>query len=561
MKISLKINKNVSKENMANITISGNDTTTTYAYANAIRRFALEGVPYIAFGDLSFPTNTTIFNNEFIELRSRLVPLSLKTNMIYKDVDGKFIWKSGHEPEFSGKYISTHNKIYDFTANELYSNRVEYNNMILPDIISGDHHIVTKLEPNQMIHITAKVKIGTGLEHASFCPFGPITYRPDGKNKIKMTFDTNSQKPLAKQLIYDLLYWLKFAIIDFIQKIYSQKTLFSLYNTMVPTGVDIMINNENDTISSLIITEIRNMFDNGFSAYKIPHPLEKKVLFRLQPKKEIKNLKKWAQIQLQTAAQQVIHNLEKMMKKFKTIKSPTIENRMLHKHRTLGSIEEFDTEPETTINEIVVINNKTRSAFFHPDAKTLKLQSTSIAEFSVTLGNAKKVLEEILENIEDRQNINVFEGFACIGSDTSLLSKLFKNVISVELDNINYQVLMHNISVMKLQNVELIKGDTTKIIKEKLMETVDLVYYDPPWLNSDLDIKDYKKEENLRIKLGETSLEEMINIIPSHVKYILLKLPPNYDFDYIETTLDERFTHIPVRQPKSFVKFVLLKQQ
>ena len=68
MKISLKLNKNLSKENMANITISGSDMTTTFAYANAIRRFALEGVPYIAFDDVTFPTNTTIFNNEFIEL-------------------------------------------------------------------------------------------------------------------------------------------------------------------------------------------------------------------------------------------------------------------------------------------------------------------------------------------------------------------------------------------------------------------------------------------------------------------------------------------------------------
>ena len=65
----------------------------------------------------------------------------------------------------------------------------------------------------------------------------------------------------------------------------------------------------------------------------------------------------------------------------------------------------------------------------------------------------------ICNNIKSR-DIIITDGTANNGSDTLLLAKYFKQINSIEIDKINFEVLKHNISIYNYKNINLINGNT-----------------------------------------------------------------------------------------------------
>ena len=65
----------------------------------------------------------------------------------------------------------------------------------------------------------------------------------------------------------------------------------------------------------------------------------------------------------------------------------------------------------------------------------------------------------------------------------------------------------------------------------------DIFFIDPPWGGPD-----YKSNDNLKLYLSDKELKEIIDLIPKE-KFIVIKIPYNYNYDYIKKNYNLLETH------------------
>lgn len=136
-----------------------------------------------------------------------------------------------------------------------------------------------------------------------------------------------------------------------------------------------------------------------------------------------------------------------------------------------------------------------------------------------------------------------------VGGNVLSFSKFFKFVIAIELDKLRSEYLKNNIEVYGYKNIKVINGCAIEFNNNELVEiNPNIVFVDPPWGGSK-----YKNSETLTLSLGDINLEELvINIVNKfslhynqivesnpkekynnyNNKFIILKLPKNYDVEY-----------------------------
>jgi len=154
-----------------------------------------------------------------------------------------------------------------------------------------------------------------------------------------------------------------------------------------------------------------------------------------------------------------------------------------------------------------------------------KILIDEVGKYSISKpGKAKLIANLIYQNIQSR-DITVTEGMACVGGDTLALSRTFKQVNAIELDKTRYEYLQHNMKLFDRKNIEYYNESYLEIFK-KLKQ--DVVYLDPPWGGPD-----YKNLKTVKIKFGETKLEDLCQEIIENklCKLLVLKLPYNYDIE------------------------------
>jgi hypothetical protein len=100
------------------------------------------------------------------------------------------------------------------------------------------------------------------------------------------------------------------------------------------------------------------------------------------------------------------------------------------------------------INPTFKILNDTFPDKKNIDKKKLKMTSEGIYSVSGKEG-AKFMTKIILKHMKQNKNITVTDCTGNNGSETLMFAKYFAYVNSIEIDDINYQVLKHNINVYK----------------------------------------------------------------------------------------------------------------
>jgi hypothetical protein len=145
-----------------------------------------------------------------------------------------------------------------------------------------------------------------------------------------------------------------------------------------------------------------------------------------------------------------------------------------------------------------------------------------------------KYLNIIDKNI-DASKLSIIDGTANAGGNTIAFSKIFKNVISVELDYETYLMLKNNIDVYGITNVKIVNGDITKV-----NETADLLFVDPPWGGIS-----YKYYDKVNLYLSEYTMAQFINNTINNFKLICTKVPYNYDIHdlFIQPNIGEIHIH------------------
>jgi len=124
--------------------------------------------------------------------------------------------------------------------------------------------------------------------------------------------------------------------------------------------------------------------------------------------------------------------------------------------------------------------------------------------------------------LKDKFNdIKIMDGTASIGGNSISFGKHFSNVISVEINEIRFSMLLENLKNNSLNNLTYC-GDFMNFLDLDF----NLIFLDPPWGGPN-----YKLKKILTLEMDNISLKEITKTLKSKGKIVVLKLPYNYDMN------------------------------
>jgi 16S rRNA G966 N2-methylase RsmD len=153
-----------------------------------------------------------------------------------------------------------------------------------------------------------------------------------------------------------------------------------------------------------------------------------------------------------------------------------------------------------------------------------KLQLTTEGLFSVSRVCAStRLVNFIKKYMNNNTNITITDATSNNGSDTINLALNFNKVNAIEIDPINYKVLLNNIETYKLKNVDTYNEDSLDLLN-KLKQ--DIIYIDAPWGGPD-----YKLKKNINLYLSNYEISDIYNKFKDKCKIFIFKVPFNYNFN------------------------------
>jgi hypothetical protein len=157
-----------------------------------------------------------------------------------------------------------------------------------------------------------------------------------------------------------------------------------------------------------------------------------------------------------------------------------------------------------------------------------KLMMTDIGFYSITPAfDADNMVDLIAKHIsKPLDKLIITESNGGLGGNTLAFAKKFQLVNTAEYSNLHCDILRHNIGLYGYDNVKIYCTSYLNVF-EKLDQ--DIVFMDPPWFGPG-----YKYVKKLYLYIGEYLIEDIINIIKSKIKLLVLKVPFNYDINYFK---------------------------
>uniref|UniRef100_A0A7S3D6T0 Trimethylguanosine synthase n=1 Tax=Palpitomonas bilix TaxID=652834 RepID=A0A7S3D6T0_9EUKA len=139
------------------------------------------------------------------------------------------------------------------------------------------------------------------------------------------------------------------------------------------------------------------------------------------------------------------------------------------------------------------------------------------------------------------KDVLMVDGTASAGGNSIQFAKVFGGVVSVEINPEMCKGLHHNTELTGVaQQVQVINKDFSKWLYESetkdLCEKakVSLLFLDPPWGGPS-----YKDHKQLKLKLGEKWMDEIVADASLLFDHIMLKLPENIDRTWLLQRVDE----------------------
>jgi 16S rRNA G966 N2-methylase RsmD len=195
--------------------------------------------------------------------------------------------------------------------------------------------------------------------------------------------------------------------------------------------------------------------------------------------------------------------------------------------------------------------------FVNPDIrKKIKLDEEALYSTTDQV-TADKITRDILNYIPKSSTIT--DATACIGGSAYSFAQQFSNVIAIENNKERYELLKHNMNIlrsqqlllhtnthnqntahnphihcniynklqqyafmqMKMNNVECRHGDA---LIECQKQFQDAIFIDPPWGGPE-----YKTLDKVQLYLSGLPLHQVCKNIYKYTDYIIIKVPVNFD--------------------------------
>lgn len=191
------------------------------------------------------------------------------------------------------------------------------------------------------------------------------------------------------------------------------------------------------------------------------------------------------------------------------------------------------------ISNNILTSNEFIKTYF-PEEKDInykKLQMSRIGLYSISPEYISNFLmEKINKHFTNLKQLTITEANGGIGGDSLILSKLFKFINVIELNEEHSKIIENNLKVYKRTHFKVYNDDYTKVYKTLKQ---DIVYFDPPW--GGLNYKNYKFVDLFLSSIN--IIDIIINLIKINPALsIIMKAPYNYNINNLEKELKTKKT-------------------
>jgi len=293
---------------------------------NTIRRTILTDIPIYAFTTFNFKKNTSIFNNNYIKLRLKNLPVwGIKNNIKYLDNKKKNKLDTideDEEYENDDIEINTNDDGKELNSSSLnqltmyidYTNKINEIVTVTTDDarfyfaennIDNPYKIpipIIKLQPNQSINFSAITTVNIEKTNTIFCAVSVCFYKQITPNEYNFIIESRGQKT-EKQII-------NVAILNILKKLESIPDMITSSDEVINDkeindkvinnkGInddilkgEIVILNEDNTLGNLLSYGMQRHKKVKFAGYNLPHLLDNKVIihYELHEKTKLKKV-------------------------------------------------------------------------------------------------------------------------------------------------------------------------------------------------------------------------------------------------------------------------------
>lgn len=211
-----------------------------------------------------------------------------------------------------------------------------------------------------------------------------------------------------------------------------------------------------------------------------------------------------------------------------------------YSHRNITTLKKLIFPPITDdkLSQLMIDDESIKYITFTSSAQEItNIIMNSLLDFPCTPcsnnDDEKKKWNSKIPN-QKMKKLVVTEMTAGVGGNVLNFAKYFKYVNAIEIDPVRYNYLNKNIKLYGYDNVNCYNNDSLDLLIEKDDIVQDIIFFDPPWGG-----KDYKLFDKLRLTFGPYSIENVCRILfqKQHNKMIVMKLPNNYDYDFMNEEL------------------------
>jgi 16S rRNA G966 N2-methylase RsmD len=142
------------------------------------------------------------------------------------------------------------------------------------------------------------------------------------------------------------------------------------------------------------------------------------------------------------------------------------------------------------------------------------------------------IIEQYAKKYNDPKKMSIVDCTSGVGGDTITFCTKFGKIYGIEINEKRYNYLENNLIQYQFSNVYITNNDFLEVVPT--LENIDIIFMDLPWGG-----RNYKNQTNLRISIGNKSMEDIvlnffdISLMKSNIKFIVLKIPKNYDIKYL----------------------------
>ena len=282
-----------------------------YIVANTIRRTIFSDIPIYAFNEFKFEKNSSIFNNTYLKLRLKHLPIwGIENTVDFIDYNIKStdpalndIPEEDNEGDNNGDNVELNiektlniSNLKQFT---MYVNIKNKTNNIIT-VTTNDakfyydekqikspyksHIPIVKLQPDQEIIFSAITKIGCEHEDAMYGAACIAGYKQINENEFDFFVESRGQLD-EKRIIHVAMINIERRIRNFLKLLEEENKQKVKTEEEKLQGL-IIVNNEDHTLGNLIAHGLQMHSSISFAGYNLPHPLAKKVHFHYKLEKE-----------------------------------------------------------------------------------------------------------------------------------------------------------------------------------------------------------------------------------------------------------------------------------